>query len=80
MAQTLKNLPAMQETQVRSLGQEDPLEDRMTNPLQYSCLNNPMDRGPHTYDYLYHISPSHEKVSPAALIFARNLEQLFIWG
>ena len=26
MAQTVKNLPAMQETQARSLGQEDPLE------------------------------------------------------
>ena len=26
MAQTVKNLPEMQETQVRSLGQEDPLE------------------------------------------------------
>ena len=26
MAQTIKNLPAMQETWVRSLGQEDPLE------------------------------------------------------
>ena len=35
----------MQETQemlVRSLGREDPLEN---NPLQYSCLGNPMDRG-----------------------------------
>ena len=29
MAQTLKNLPAMQETQVQSLGQEDPLEKGM---------------------------------------------------
>ena len=29
MAQTVKNLPAMQETQVRSLGQEDPLAKRM---------------------------------------------------
>ena len=29
MAQTVKNLPAMQETQVRSLGQEDPLEKDM---------------------------------------------------
>ena len=27
MAQTVKNLPAMQETQVLSLGQEDPLEE-----------------------------------------------------
>ena len=26
MAPTVKNLPTMQETQVRSLGQEDPLE------------------------------------------------------
>ena len=26
MAQMVKNLPAMQETQVQSLGQEDPLE------------------------------------------------------
>ena len=29
MTQTVKNLPAMQETQVRSLGQEDPLEKGM---------------------------------------------------
>ena len=28
---------------VQSLGQEDPLEE--DNPLQYSCLENPMDRG-----------------------------------
>ena len=29
VAQTVKNLPAVQETQVRSLGQEDPLEKGM---------------------------------------------------
>ena len=29
VAQMVKNLPAMQETQVRSLGQEDPLEKEM---------------------------------------------------
>ena len=29
MAQTVKNLPAMQETRVQSLGQEDPLEKGM---------------------------------------------------
>ena len=29
VAQTLKNLPAMQETQVQPLGWEDPLEKRM---------------------------------------------------
>ena len=57
----VKNLPAMQEmheTQVRSLGQKDPQEEGMAthsserspggghgNPLQYSCLENPKDRG-----------------------------------
>ena len=38
----------MQETRemwVWSLGQEDPLEKGNGNPLQYSCLENPMDRG-----------------------------------
>ena len=30
---------------VWSLGREDPLEEGMANPLQYSCLENPKDRG-----------------------------------
>ena len=29
MAQTVKNLPALQETHIRPLGQEDPLEKEM---------------------------------------------------
>ena len=43
VAQTAKNLPAMQETQVQFLGQEDPWRGN-GNPLQYSCLKNPMQR------------------------------------
>ena len=45
LAQNVKNLSAMQETQVPSLGWEDPLEIGNGNPLQYSCLENPLDRG-----------------------------------
>ena len=46
VAQRVKRLPAMQETWVQSLGQEDPLEKGMVgNPLWYACLENPMDRG-----------------------------------
>ena len=30
VAQTVKNLPVIQETRVQSLGQEDPLEKEMT--------------------------------------------------
>ena len=41
----VKYLPSMQEMWVRSLGREDPLEKKMTTPLQYSCLGNPTDRG-----------------------------------
>ena len=43
LAQSVKNLPAMQETSVRFQGWEDPLEKE--KPFQYSCLENPMDRG-----------------------------------
>ena len=35
----------MKETQVQSLGWEDPLEEGRANLLQYSFLENPMDRG-----------------------------------
>ena len=45
LAQLVKNLPAMLETWARSLGKEDPLETRNGNPLQYFCLENPMDIG-----------------------------------
>ena len=48
VAQTVKNPPAMQETQelqVRSLGWEDSPREGNGNPLQYSCLENPTDRG-----------------------------------
>ena len=45
VAQKVKNLPAMQETQVQSLGLEDRLGEGDGCPLQYSCPENPMDRG-----------------------------------
>ena len=41
----VKNLPAMQETRVRPLGQEDPLKEGMATHAQYSCLENPVDGG-----------------------------------
>ena len=37
----VKYTPAMLETWVRSLGWEDPLEEGMATPLQYSRLENP---------------------------------------
>ena len=43
VAQMVKNLPAMQETWVQFLGQEEPLEKEMA--IQYSSLENSMNRG-----------------------------------
>ena len=45
MAQMVKNLPAMQETQVRCLSWEDSPGEGNGKPLQYSYLENPMDKG-----------------------------------
>ena len=45
VAQRLKHLPALWETWVQSLGQEDSTGEGNGNPLLYSCLENPMDGG-----------------------------------
>ena len=41
----VKNLSAMQETLVRTLGQEDPLDKKMATHSNILNLENPMDRG-----------------------------------
>ena len=48
VAQTVMNLPAMQETRVRSLGWEDPPGKGNGCPLQYSCLEWAL-AGPHPW-------------------------------
>ena len=45
VAQTVKKVPAMQETQVRSLGQEDPLKKEMATHSSIFAWRIPMDRG-----------------------------------
>ena len=45
MAQMVKNPPAMQETRVRSLGWEDPLEEGMATHSSILAWKTPMDRG-----------------------------------
>ena len=39
----VKRLPTVRETQVHSLGREDSPGEGTGSPLQYSCLENPMD-------------------------------------
>ena len=45
MAQMVKNLPAMQETLVRSLSWEDPLEEGMATHSSILACRISMDRG-----------------------------------
>ena len=45
VAQMVKNLPAMQDTPVRFLGQEDPLEEGMAAHSSILAWRIPMDRG-----------------------------------
>ena len=45
MAQSVKSLPAMQETRVQSLDREDPLEKEMTTHSSILVMGNPMDGG-----------------------------------
>ena len=50
--------------QFLSLSQEDSLQEKNGNPLQYSCLKNPMDRGawwatvqstPHIFEFILYV-------------------------
>ena len=45
MAQRVKNLPAVQETWVQSLGWEDPLEEGIATHSSTLAWRSPMDRG-----------------------------------
>jgi len=45
VAQMVKNLPAMWETWVQSLGREDPLEESMATHSSILAWRIPMDRG-----------------------------------
>ena len=45
VAQTVRHLPAMRETGVRSLGREDPLEEGMATHSSILAWKKPMDRG-----------------------------------
>ena len=45
VAQLVKNLPAVRETWIRSLGWEDPLEEGMATDSSILAWRIPMDRG-----------------------------------
>ena len=54
MAQMVKNLPAMQETWVQSLGQEDPLENKMATHSNILAWKIPWTEEPGGLQFMGH--------------------------
>jgi len=63
VAQTVKNLPAMQETQVQSLGQEDALEKRMANHCSILAWRIPWTEEPTEAGYSNVVAKSQTRLS-----------------
>ena len=80
VAQRLKRLPAMQETRIRSLGREDCPGEGNGNPLQYSCLENPMDRGAwRATDHRITVKLQNNLANKTRQPKLRNLVLFFVW-
>ena len=68
VAQQVKDLPAMRETLIQSLGREDHLEKRLAYPLQYSGWENSMD-------YTVHGVAESDTTEQLSLSLSRPLNQ-----
>ena len=67
MAQTVKNLPAMQETWVQSLGQEDPLEKGMATHSSILSWRIPWTEGPGGLQSMQSQRVRHDSVTSTSL-------------
>ena len=72
----VKNLPAMRESQARSLGREDPLEKEMTPHSNILCLEHPMDRGA-WWATVHGVAKSWTQLSDCTLTFLEDKVGLF---
>ena len=63
VAQMVKNLPAIQETWVRSLGWEDPLEKGMTNHSSILAWRNPWTEEPGGLQFIGSQRVGHDRAS-----------------
>ena len=59
----VKNLPAMQEMRVWSLGQEDPLEKKMAVPSNILVWKKPLDRGTWWWAAVHGVTKSRAQLS-----------------
>ena len=78
VAQLVKNLPAMQETWVQSMGWEDPLEEGMATHSSILAWRIPMDRGAwwatdHGVTKCHNRATKHKHVVPRASVAALTI-------
>ena len=77
VAQMLKNLPAMRETQVQLLDQEDPLEKGMTTHSSILAWKIPRTEEPGSWDHKE--SDTTERLTASPWCLGINA-QLKLWG
>ena len=76
MAQTVKNLPATWETQVRSLGQEDPLEKGMLTHSSILALRSPWTEEPGGLRSVHGVAKSWTRLSDRHSLSLSSNERL----
>ena len=76
VAHRLKRLPAMWETWVQSLGREDSPGEGNGDPLQYSCLENPMDRGT-WWATVHGVTKSRTRLSDFIFTYTQSREVIY---
>ena len=78
MAQTVKNLPAMWETQVQSLGQEDPLEEEMVTHSSILAWRIPWTEKPNGLQTMESQRVRHDRVTNTLVHFIVIFLLLFL--
>ena len=76
MAQTVKNLPVMQETRVRSLGWEDPLEEGMATHSSILARRIPWTEEPGGLQSMGLQRVGHNRVTNTLTYLPNNLQLL----
>ena len=75
MAQMVKRLPAMRETQVRSLGQEDPLEKEMATHSSTLAWRIPWTKEPGRLQFMASQRVSQRVLEWVVISFSRGSSQ-----
>ena len=74
VAQTVKNLPSMQETWVQSLGQEEPLEEGVAAHSSILAWRIPMNRGANYWAMVHRVAKSRTRLKQLSTQHAQHAQ------